>query len=318
MYRAWLTLAAIPLFSCAALAGVDQGLLNLVPAGSKALSGVQIDKSKDSPFGQYVLGRMLIGGSSGFDGFIQSTGFDPRRDVQELLFATTADTGRPRIAVLARGYFDAAKIKATALSHGSQIENIQGVNVLWGGEKSHAGVAVLDPTLAVAGDRVLVESIVRNRRQASVLDSPELAEKAQTASSAGEVWFVSLIPGSALPGKAMVRAHGQQLNGAVVQSILQSQGSVHFSEKGIELSFEALTRSERDAQSLADVARFCTSMVQMQSENHAGAKLLAGSLDAMQLATHGSTMSVSIVLPEAAAEQLLSMPPQPRKRAALK
>src|SRR6185437_10945449 len=99
-----LALAAIPLFSCAAFAGVDQGLLNLVPPASKVLSGVQVDKSKDSPFVQYLLNRMHDG-DSGLENFVQSTGFDPRRDVQELLFATTGDPSQPRMAVLARGYF---------------------------------------------------------------------------------------------------------------------------------------------------------------------------------------------------------------------
>src|SRR6185312_12930241 len=189
MHRAWLALAAIPLFSCAAFAGVDQGLLNLVPPASKVLSGVQVDKSKDSPFGQYLLNRMHDG-DSGLENFVQSTGFDPRRDVQELLFATTGDPTQMRTAVLARGYFDAAKIKAMALSHGGQIESIQGIDVLRGGEKSHGAIAVLEPTIAVAGDRALVESIVRNRKQPSLLESPELAEKAQTVSSAGQAWFV--------------------------------------------------------------------------------------------------------------------------------
>ena len=317
MHRAWLALAAIPLFSCAAFAGVDQGLLNLVPPASKVLSGVQVDKSKDSPFGQYLLNRMHDG-DSGLENFVQSTGFDPRRDVQELLFATTGDPSQPRMAVLARGYFDAAKIKATALSHRSQIETIQGIDILLGGEKSHGAVAVLEPTIAVAGDRALIESIVRNRKQQSVLDSPDLAEKAQTVSSAGEAWFVSLIPGSALPGNAKIRAHGQQFNGAVIQSILQSDGSVHFGDKGIDLSFEALTRSEKDAQSLADVVRFFASMVQMQRENHPEADLMAKSLDTMQLATKGNTVHVSLALPEAAAEQMLNGPRRPHNRAALK
>jgi hypothetical protein len=317
MYRAWLPLAALPFVACAAFAGVDQGLLNLVPPDSKVLSGVQVDKSKDSAFGQHLLSRMQDG-DSGFENFVQSTGFDPRRDVQELLFATTGDPSQPHIAVIARGYFDAERIKATAVAHGSHIETIQGISVILNGEKSHGGVAVLEPTIAVAGDRALVESIVKNRKQPSVLDSPELAEKAQTASSAGEAWFVSLVPGSVLPGHPKIRAHGQQLDGAAIQSILQSEGSIHFSDKGIELSFEALTRSEKDAQSLADVLRFFASMIQMQRENHPGAELMAKSLDGMRLATQGNTMRMSVSLPESAAEQMIDMPKTARRRAAIK
>jgi hypothetical protein len=45
---------------------------------------------------------------------------------------------------------------------------------------------------------------------------------------------------------------------------------------------------------------------------------MANSLDAMQLATHGSTMHVSLSLPESVAEQMLNMPKRPHKRAALK
>ena len=38
--------------------------------------------------------------------------------------------------------------------------------------------------------------------------------------------------------------------------------------------------------------RFFASMLQMQRENHPEAELMANSLDAMQLATNGSTMHV--------------------------
>ena len=53
------------------------------------ISGVGVDKSKDSPLGQFLMTRMQEN-DEGLQEFTQATNFDPRRDVQELFCAQTA------------------------------------------------------------------------------------------------------------------------------------------------------------------------------------------------------------------------------------
>src|SRR3974390_2093626 len=101
-----------------ASAQVDPTLLNLVPQGAKFIDGIRIDSARSSPFGQYVLSQ--IGTSDpGFQQFVQTTGFDPTRDVSEILAATAGTSSQPSLLVLARGTFDTAQIAKAATSKGA-------------------------------------------------------------------------------------------------------------------------------------------------------------------------------------------------------
>ena len=75
----------------------DPQLLNLVMPDVKALAGVNVDQAKTSPFGQYVLSQMQSNNTD-MQKLITLTGFDPTRDVSELLVATTGAPNRTHIA----------------------------------------------------------------------------------------------------------------------------------------------------------------------------------------------------------------------------
>ena len=135
-------------------------------------------------------------------------------------------------------------------------------------------------------------------------------------SGEGDAWFVSLIPGSQFSTENNnVNVHGQQFSGALIQSVLQSSGWIRLGDT-IKVNLQAVTRSEKDAQSLADVVRFLSSMVQMQKEDQPRAAVLAQALNEMQLSTDGNTMEMSLALPEAALEQLMRSGPLVRPAAA--
>jgi hypothetical protein len=313
MFRSLLLAGAFLLGSCSLFA-VDQGLLDLVPAGTRMISGVQAEKIKTSLLGQYVMAHMQQENEN-LQHFIQSTGFDPRRDVQELLFVSNGDPQQPQMAVIARGYFDPARIKSAALAAGGSVEPSAGVDLIAGKGKKEGGIAFLDNTLAIAGNKGLLKTIVSSRKIPASLD-PQLQTGLRRVSAEGDAWFVSLVPGSQLSADSTnVTVHGQQFNGALIQSVLQSSGWIRFGDT-IQVNLQAVTRSEKDAQSLADVVRFLSSMVQTQKENQPQAAALAQALNAMQLRTDGNTMEMSLDLPEKAAEQLMHPGPRVRPAAA--
>ena len=306
MFRS-LVLAGAFLLGSSSLFAVDQGLLDLVPAGTRVISGVQAEKIKGSPLGQYLMAHMQQENEN-LQHFIQSTGFDPRRDVQELLFVSNGDPQQPQMAVIARGYFDPARIKSAAVAAGGSVESFAGIDLIAGKGKKEGGIAFLDNTLAVAGNKVLLQTIVSSRKSPVSLD-PQLQTGLRRVSGQGDAWFVSLIPGSQFSTENNnVTVHGQQFSGALIQSVLQSSGWIRLGDT-IKVNLQAVTRSEKDAQSLADVVRFLSSMVQMQKENQPRAAVLAQALNDMQLSTDGNTMEMSLALPEAALEQLMHSGP---------
>jgi hypothetical protein len=295
-------------------AEIDHGLLNLVPPGTQMLAGFQIDQGKTSALGQYLLARAGTQGPQ-FQKLMDATGFDPRRDLQEVLVATPgpASSGRQNVVVLARGTFDIAHMKQAVVAQGGHIENYQGFDLLMGKGNDNAGVAFLDSTLAVAGNRELVKTVIANRNVPSTLDE-QLTQKADNVSRENQAWFASLVPGTALPHR-LAPGQNEKINTAAIQSILQSSGGIRLGSESVQLAFDAVTRSEKDAQALCDVVRFFASMVQMQRTNEGPAALLAPSLDQMQLTATGDSMHLAFSVPEKVVEQILNQAPAHKRTA---
>src|SRR5690349_14592930 len=99
-------LAVIAVLSIAgALPAADPQLLGLVMPDAKALAGANATQIKGSPFGQYLLSQ-LTSADPQYQKFITASGFDPTRDIIEVL-AATADPVQHKGLVLVRGVFDA-------------------------------------------------------------------------------------------------------------------------------------------------------------------------------------------------------------------
>src|ERR1700728_74028 len=100
-----LSLIACSLMAAAATATarVTPALLNLVMPDATVVSGMNVDQSVTSPFGQYILSQMQFNDSK-FLQFISSTGFDPRKDLHEILAATPSTAHS--VLILGRGEFN--------------------------------------------------------------------------------------------------------------------------------------------------------------------------------------------------------------------
>src|ERR1017187_2822234 len=122
----------------------DSQLLSYVMPDAKVLAGVNVDQAKASPFGLYVLTQMQSG-NPGMQQLIALTGFDPTRDVHELLAATNVTPGAksPMGLILARGNFDPATITALATSKGAPTEVYGGVTIIEDPTQA-AGIAFLN------------------------------------------------------------------------------------------------------------------------------------------------------------------------------
>src|SRR5690349_25122409 len=84
------------------LFAADPQLLNLVMPTAKVVAGVNVEQAKGTLFGQYVLNQLQTHDDD-MQKLIDLTGFDPRRDVREVLVASD---GRPQTKsglALARG-----------------------------------------------------------------------------------------------------------------------------------------------------------------------------------------------------------------------
>src|SRR5579863_9267734 len=213
----------------------DQSLLNMVMPDAKVVAGLQVDSAKSSVFGQYVLSHMQPD-DAGFKKFMADTGFDPRRDLREVVLASNWENNTPdsRFLVLARGAFDPGKIIALAQANGGTVTNFQGVSILSMTPKkatvaAPAGIAFLDNSTALFGDVPSVEAAIQ-RKQGNSTASASLLEKVRDPSANNDFWFVTLVPlsefSSAMPDPNLQGA----MKGNLMLAISQASGGVRFGD----------------------------------------------------------------------------------------
>src|SRR3954451_11180397 len=138
----------------------DPQLLALAPPDAKILAGVNVDQAKVSPMGQYVLGQIQASGNATqLQQFTALTGFDPTRDIHEVLVASSAGPNEHTGLFLARGNFDPARIAAFLSSHNATTESYNGVTII-ADPKGQGGVAFLNATIAAGGDMANLKAAI--------------------------------------------------------------------------------------------------------------------------------------------------------------
>jgi hypothetical protein len=289
-----------------ALSAADSRLLSLVMPDAMVLAGVNVDEAKATPFGQYVLTTLLQSQAQQLQQLATLTGFDPRRDVHELLLASSSAPGNKTGLALALGAFDPAKIAAAAQLAGAGIETYGGVSIIEDPQHQN-GFAFLDSTLVVAGDLANVKAAI-DRRNGGPTIPAALATQVNQLSSTLDAWAISTVPPSTLRPAAAPPATGVNVQNAL-QKIESASGGVKFGSV-VVLTGQAQAATPQDASSLGDVMKLFVSMAQLSASQHPEAAALAQSL---VVATQGSTVKITLSLPEDQIQQLVKPQAAARK-----
>lgn len=296
--------ALLSLATAVAGFAADPALLRMIPSNSAFLAGIHADQIKTSRFGQFLLNQ-LKSEEANMNKFIDATGFDPRRDLTELIVASSDASGKGKSVVLARGRFDTNRINSFASTGGAKLTTYNGVQVMSGGaEGGKSGwLAVLDNVTAVAGDQDAVRSAIdRYKGAPGVLDAATVA-RINDLSSRYDAWMIS--NGVARIADDIQNPQvGGMMNNNLFQSMQSVMGGVRFGTN-VELTAEATMRSEKDATAMVDVIRFLAGMLQMNTQNDKRAAELATLLDKMQLSSSGTQFKLSLTIPEDALEGIV-------------
>jgi hypothetical protein len=282
------------------LCAADPILLNLVTPDAKVLAGVNVQQAKGTPFGQYVL-NLLQTNDAHLQQLVALTGFDPRRDVNELLVASDgAPQSHTGLALARGGNFDGAKITGVATQHGAVTEMYGGVTIIED-PKQEGGIAFLNSTTVAAGDIASVKGAIDRQTTAQSLPSALVMQINQLSiTQALDAWGISAVPPSTLapPAKA-----GSQPNPmlSAIQTVQQAAGGVKFGTT-VMFSGQATCDTPQNAQTLSDLVKLMVNLAQMQSGNDPNAAAL---IKSVQVNTSGSALNVSASLPEDMFIQLL-------------
>ncbi len=295
-------LLGLMLAAALAAPAADSGLLSLAMPDARVVAGINVAGVRNSPFGQFLLDRMSAREEEGLRRFVSDTGFDPRRDLNEVVFASPGGRGETRKLVLARGLFDPARLIGLATAHGAKVSNYGGVDIVGGG--GHGMVfAFLDSSTAVAGDIDSVRGAIDRRAGGPGL-SPEITTRIDTLSAAQEAWFVSRIPMAELTGQLPQNAAGGALKGDVLKAVEGASGGVKFANT-VNVCAEVIARTPQDATALADVVRFLAGLAQMQRKP--GAEQFRPVLNSLDVKAIGNLVTIGLVIPEKLIESSIAI-----------
>lgn len=299
--------------SAPAAFSVDAALLNLVMPEARLVAGIDVERARESFLGKKML-ESMDAKDSDFAKFVAMTGFDPRRDLREVVIAAADANAKNAPALIAvRGVFDTGRINGFLKVSGvATSEMVAGVEYFTKKDsKDDMGFAFLDGTTAIAGPRETVKATLQRRSGSGAGLNGATRAKVQDMSKANDMWFVTSIPVAelqkALPGGndgGKKQGPAGMMGGDAFKGIEQAAMGVRFGSESMDLTAETVSQTEKDATGLADVVRFLSTMVQMNRENP-DVKGLATALDTMKISTDAKTTRVTLSLPMAEIEKMM-------------
>lgn len=220
---------------------VDNVLAQMVPDTATTLVGMRMEQLKATPLFQKMVSQQQL---SQLDEFARESGFDPRRDVRDLLIAVT---GKDQV-LLARGNFH-----VTVPASWTKVNYHGYVVILNGGPQSHGGFAILDSTLAVAGPLDGVHLALDQYKSGKRNNASALLTRARAIPDNFQFWAVTTGGGNLFAGN-MPGASGGLDFGRLLRSL---QNTVFEADlrNGLKGMLEGECTSAQDAKSLADAAR---------------------------------------------------------------
>lgn len=218
---------------------VDNVLVRMVPPGVTSLVGARMDLLQASDLYRQLMAQQKL---PQLDQFAKETGFDPRRDVREmLLFTTPAGT-----ALLARGKFNLKQdpiAGAKLVRHGEY--NIRTLDT--------SGFCILDSTLAVAGEIPAIEAALDEWKQGAHNNAQTLLAKVAGMNAQTQMWGVSTGFASFL-ARNLPRA-GNGIDFSVIFNGMESTWFSATAANGFQAAIHCTAATEKDAMTLRDTAK---------------------------------------------------------------
>ncbi len=294
-----------PITSTAALAALFSGvlcaansqLLNLVMPDVKVMADVNVAQAKASPFGQYVLMQVE---TQQLQQLATLTGFDPTRDVDELLVAGNAAAQHNGLALVS-GNFNVASISSAIAQQKVATETYRGITIFEDLQKQ-AGLAFLSNSIAAAGDLANLKAAIDRVSAPSVLPASLLVEIGQL-SAANDAWALTTVPPSSLKPSSTAPAVPGVGNGAenVLGTVQSGSAGIKFGAN-VVMTAQAQADTAQNATAIAGLIQFLVNMAQLKASDQPQVQALS---KALTVSATGTTVTLSLTMPSTQFQELL-------------
>ena len=278
---------------------IDKVFKPLIRPDTNVLAGASLDKLRATPLYQrheQALDFPL------FDASVQKLGFDPRRDLTALLFASDGKTG----ALIARGRFQPKEIEAKLQAAGLQRQSYKSFTLL--GDDLNS-VAFLRGGVVVAGTPQVVQSELDFQDSGAGEVPEELQERLRTLSSNDQIWIISR---KGLPfAEAPMRSDVQSALSNIV-AYIQGTTAGLAADNGLHLQMNLTCISKEGAQRVHDAIRGGIGFLRLSTQENEIDMLKL--YDAIQVDQDQNLVRVHADLSGDVADKLLNMLPQLKSR----
>lgn len=268
---------------------VDKVLAQMTPPGSTVLVGVRVDQISQTDFYKKLVAGQTL---AQLDQFAQVSGFDPRRDVKEVLYATTASGS----VLMARGTFH---VNGTSPSGAAKVRH--GEYDIW--RRGASGFCILDATLAVAGDMPAVEAALDEWKSGSHTAAQALLARVSAVNPQSQVWGISTGSAGFLADNLPRSSSGLDFS-HIFQGLEDTWFEADLST-GLRAEAHGATKTEQDASNLRDAVRGMVGLGRLQVPENQPELLRAW--DGITAEQQGRSITVRVDIGKDLADKLIDM-----------
>jgi len=290
------TAALVALFS-GVLSAADKRLIDLVMPDVKVMADVNVAQAKNSPFGQYVLTQVE---TQQLTQIAALTGFDPTKDVDELLVAGTGAAQHSGLA-LALGNFNVGAITALIARQKVVTETYHDVTIFENTQKE-SGLAFLSNFVVAAGDLANLKAAIDRVSAPSILPAALITEVGRL-SATNDAWALSTVPPSSLKPSAGAPSIPGLGNGAenVLGTVQSATAGIKFGAN-VVIAGQAQADTAQNATAIAGLVQLLVNMAQLKAADEPQVQALA---KALTVTANGATINISLTMPSTQFQELL-------------
>ncbi len=292
-------------------------LVRFAPPDSGVLIGVNLEQIRSSDLGKSLLAKANLE-SAGLQKFIAMSGFNPLRDIGEILISAPAKGQKGRGLFLLSGSFDPTRFAELAVQPGMSASTWRGVQIITKKQEQPLSLACLNSTIVVGGDPESVRTAIARRSNGGGPD-PELAAKAAEMRAANDIWLVSRVSPADLTDKVPAGAVAGNPQLELLRSVEQASGGMKFGPD-LLLTADLTAHTPKDAETIASTMRL---FIGLAASSQRDAKQAGAILEKLALRAEGNSVKLSFSIPQAeltksiesamtrAAQVRLPEPPRP-------
>lgn len=271
--------------------GADPALLDFIMPDARLVVGVDIANMRSSPLNA-SFSNSVQSSNPELQKLMEAAGFDPLRDLQEIIFASPGLGKNPPALLVARGNFNTAKLRAFAESAGSKITDYQGVPLMSDPEKDSGSFALLDDII-LAGNREQVKSAIERRGRSRILNT-EMSTRIAAVSQRYDAWLVSIAPLATMASNLPSDSKMDSITSAEVLRGIE-QFSIGISLKS-DLTFaaEMIMKDVPAAGSMADGLQMMMAMAQQSAKDQPA---VMSALKNVKLGVEQNVVHVAMTVP---------------------